>query len=833
MSRSLGFAGRLLLRHLRGGELNVLLWALTLAVATVSSIALFADRLQRAIVEESGAFLAADQVLTSPDPVPQAWLDQAERLGLRQARGVRFASMSFAGSAMQLTAVAAYGAGYPLKGELKVSAEPFGAEEQVAQGPEPGTAWAEARLLALLGIGVGDQLELGAARLRITRVLVGEPDLGGDYFSVGPRLLMHLDDLAATQVIQPGSRVEYRYLFAAAPDRLRDYGDWLRTRLTPVQRWIGLKEGRPPLATAVGRAEQFLLLGGSLGVLLCGAAVALAARRFSEDQLDAVAVMKSFGATSGQVLLIYLALLLYLGTLAVIIGELLGLLLQHLVIWSLGDALPKQLPAAGWLPWSIGALTGFLCLAAFALPPLLRLRALSPLRVLRRDAISAPISTTLSHAAALLGMMALLRWYGGSWRLTLLLLLGLGVAAAVSALFSWLLLRGGRRLGMQAGNLWRLALAGLQRRARSNYLQVLVFSVVLMLLLIIIVVRTALIDEWRRQLPEGAPNHFALNIAPQSVEPLRTFFASRQIAAAVIYPVARGRITAINGESPLAAAPPDQTQPENYGVDREINLSWSTELPTGNRIIAGVWGQSVAGAEVTVSLEQEFASRHGLGLGDRLTLRIGEAELLARVGTLRRVEWDSMQPNFYLLFQPDGMERFPHTYLTSFYLPPERKLLLNELLRAFPSTSVIEVDALIRQIQRIVSQVTQAINLVLLLILLSGLLVLVASVRASMEERFLENGLLRALGASRRLILGSLLAEFSLLGAAAGLLAVVGAELALWGLYREIFRIAPTWHPLLWLLAPPLGALLVGGTGLLVSHRVVSTPPMQVLREYG
>ena len=819
---------RLLGRHLRSGELNLLVLGLTVAVATVSGIALFVDRLQQAILTESTAFIGGDRILTAPDPVSQDWLAAASRFGLSVSRSVRTPSMAMAGDRMLLVSVHAVDSAYPLKGSLRVADAAFGADSAVSEGPAPGSIWVESRVLGALGVGIGEPLQIGARSLEVTRVLVTEPQLGGGYLSLGPRAMMALDDLEASGLVQPGSRIEYRYFVAGEPQNLAEFDAWLAPKLEAVHRWVGLEEGRPEVADAIGRAERFLLLGGSLGVLLAGVAVALAGRRFSENQLNDVAIMKTFGATSSRVLRLYLGLLGAVALLSIGLGLLLGGLVQAGFAALLANYLPSRLPAPGWMPLMLGAFTGMVCLLGFAVPPMVRLHRLAPLRVLRRELAPVPISGWLTYGSAA-GAAFLLMWtYSRSWTLTAALFAGATLALVASGGVSALLLLGGRAIGMQAGSLWRLAFAGLRRRARSNLLQILVFAVALMLLLILVLVRTALLEAWKNQVPADAPNHFAVNIAADEVTGFQMLLRDLGVKPEPLFPVVRGRITAVNDESAIDRIGPEDT---GYGIDRELSLTWSAKLPTENRVIEGRWWDpSPEGAEV--SLEREFAQRYGLQVDDRLRLAVADTEVEARVASIRELNWDSMRPNFYVVAAPGVLDRHAATYLTSFFLAPDEKLLLNDLVRAFPAVSVVEIDAIVRQVQQIVQQVTQAIELVMVLILSAGVLVLFASVRASMDEREREAALLRTLGARRRLIIGSLLTEFTVLGGIAGVLAAAATEVALRMLYAQVFQIG--YQPVywVWLAGPAVGALGIGGLGWWSARSVVQTPPGVVLRGY-
>lgn len=824
-----GLVGRMAWRDWRSGELGLLLAALMVAVGTVTAVSLFVDRLQQALLAEASDFLAADRVISSGRQIPDDFEAAARALGLATARTLQFPSMLYTGDDRnQLVSVKAVSEGYPLRGRLRVSDRPFTPGDFTTALPAPGEIWLDARLFPALGLAPGDRVEVGLAEFRVARVLVSEPDRGGSMYDLGPRLLMRLDDVPATGVVQPGSRLAHRLLLQGDDAALAT----LRSRLPlePNYRWRGIREASPSIGSALGRAESFLLLGGLLGVLLAGVAVALSAHRYAQRHFDHVAVLKTLGATPNQIMLGYLGLLSLIGAAAVLLGLALGTALHFAIVVLLQTLLPVALPAPTVRPFLLGAATGAICALAFALPPLLQLRNISPMRVIRRDLGGLPPSQFLSYGAAAAGSLGLLIWYSDSIELTLWTLAG---AAGVLTLFGVLalaLLRAGRVLGMQAGSAWRLALAGLARRRRENVAQVLIFGLAIMLLLTLVLLRTSLLDEWRQQIPEDAPNHFVMNILPEEVAPLRALLDERAANQGGLFPMIRGRATAVNG---IAAEEWEQrhrgADAPGPGLTSERNLTWSAELPEDNRIVAGRWW-SAEEARPLASLEEDYARALGLGLGDEISYDIAGREVTVTVTSIRRLDWESMRPNFFVIFSPGVLEDFPATYLTSFLLEASDKAFLNTLLSRFPTVTVIEVDALIRQVQSIVSRVSQAVELVMALVVAAGCLVLVASIQASRDGRLREHALLRTLGGTRPLIRRSLLAEFALLGLFAGLVAAVGAQLTVAVLQSQVFELGFRWHPWLWLAGPLLGTVLILLLGMFGTRRLVSTSPMVVLR---
>ena len=828
---------KLLWRDWRSGELTLLLASLIVAVSTVTTITLFVDRLQQALVRESASFLAADLVISSSAPISPLILMRAEQTGLQRAETLDFLSMVFAADRAQFASVKAVNSTYPLRGKLIVADQPFVRGRVATQGPAPGEVWLESRLLPALGLAPGDQLEVGIANLNVSQVLIKEPDRGGGFNSAGPRVLMNMQDVASTAVVQPGSRLTYRYLFAGERDALAEFSTWVKPQLGEDARLFGVKDGTERIGNALQRGERFLLLGGLLGVLLAGVAIALAAQRYSLRHYDHVAIMKTLGASPSSIDSLFLMIFLVVGLCSTLLGSVVGYLAQTGIASILAPFIPIELPNPGWRPIWLGMVTGFVCLLSFALPPLLKLRSTEPVRVIRRDLAPATLNNRLSYVAALLGTIGLMWWYSQDLWLTAMIFSGGVVAVLVLSVLAYGLLRSGRVLGMQAGSAWRLALAGMQRRGQENTLQILVFGLAIMLLLILFLVRTALIDEWRAQIPADAPNHFALNISPQDVEPIRDLLVANDIVAQPLYPMIRGRISLVNGIPAKQYDTDRESRQQEPSRDRGPNttsgrnLTWAADLPDDNEIVEGAWWPSDYSGEPLVSLEQDLAVANDLKVGDTLVFNIQGRPLVTRVGSIRTVAWDNLQPNFYIIFSPGALADFPSTFMTSFHLGTPQKLFLNTLIRAYPTMTVIEVDAIIEQIQLIISQVTLAIELVLALIMVAGGMVLLASIQASMDERFKQHAILRTLGASQRLVMGSLVIEFCMLGLFAGVLATVGAEVTVFALETQVFELEYQLNPLLWLLGPAVGVVLIGSIGTLATRKVVKISPTIVLRE--
>ncbi|MNO53677.1 FtsX-like permease family protein [compost metagenome] len=704
------------------------------------------------------------------------------------------------------------------------------AEETAGGGPAPGEAWVEPRVLAALGLSVGDSIDVGQKTLRMSRVLTYEPDRANNFYSLTPRVMMNLADLEATGVVQPGSRVTYRDLWRGDIDALTQYRQTVEKQLAANQRLRDTRDGNQQIGGALGKAERYLNMASLVAVLLAGVAVALSASRYAARRLDASALLRCLGLSRHQALGLYCVQLAVLGLLAALAGALLGWLAQLGLFRLLHGLLPSVVPPGGITPALAGIGTGLVALAGFALPPLAALGQVPPLRVLRRDLMPVPPSSWLVYGAALLALGLIM------WRLSLDLLLTFAllggglIAALVLGGLLLLALNSLRRMLAGAPLTWRLGLGQLLRHPLAAAGQALAFGLILLAMALVALLRAELLDTWQAQLPKDAPNHFALNILPDDRAPFAERLHAVNATSAPLYPVTPGRLIQINAQPVQQVVSKDSAG--ERAVQRDLSLTWAAELPEGNTLTDGQWWQALpSGEEIPgVSVESELATSLKLQLGDLLTFDIAGEQRQARVSSLRSVHWDSFQPNFYMIFQPGTLQGLPTTYLTSFYLAPGHDLDVVALSRAFPAVTILQVDALLDQLRSILAQVTLAVEYVLLFVLAAGLAVLFAGLQATLDERIRQGALLRALGAARPLLVKARRIEFGLLGAASGLLAAVGCELITLVLYRYAFDLQ--WSPHVWLLLLPLaGALLVGGAGVLGTRRALNASPLAVLRE--
>lgn len=854
-------AWRLLLREWRSGDLNLLASALILAVMTVALTAFIADRLQGGMEQQAAQLMGGDLVLRSPRAVPEPWLEQARQQQLTVVKTVEFASMVASDEGFQLSAVKAVQSGYPLKGGLALATSPtdFTPVSSAGRLPASGEVWVDNRLLAALGAAVGDEVEIGQKLFHIREMIVKEPDRGGGFLSFNPRALINFDDVAATGVIQPGSRVNFRILFAGAPEQIDRYKQWLEPRLEAAHRLLDVREDRPSVGSALDRAQRYLQLTSIGAVILSGVAVAMAAGRFARRRQDTVAVMASLGHAPRVMSAIYQRMLLVLGLLAAIVGASLGYLIQSVAVSLVADLLPVYLPAASWQPWVLAVGTGVLLLMGFASAPLLQLKNVSPLRVFRRDLDMATPSTLMVYGLAVLALVVLVYWYSGDLKLTFWLTLGLALVLSLAAVITLGLFRVLKVVGPGLSTRPRLAIRSLYSHRQTALPQVLAFGLVLMVVALVALIRSDLLVSWQQQLPSNAPNYFAINIQPYEQDSFAQALDEAGVQRSPLYPMVRARLTLINQQPAIEMVP--EKGREYNALHRELNLTWRSTLPDDNKVIDGRWwsedlhwtptvvngpvsaDNSNSTAQVTtqnrgsaqqqlmpLSLESEMVKHLGLKLGDQLTFTLAGQKIEGYIDNVRTVNWDNFKPNFYVIAPPGALDNLPQTSLASFHLPADKQQLVPKLVGAFPAVSLLDIGQILAQVRQILQQVTLAIEVMLGFTLLCGLVLLLAAVKNSLDDRLREGALYRTLGASGRLIRQIQCTEFILLGVLAGVLALMGSELTAFLLYSNLFDLDYSLSFTHWLLLPLSGGVIITAAGMWGTRQVILQPPLQVLR---
>ncbi|WP_202301994.1 putative ABC transporter permease subunit YbbP [Dryocola clanedunensis] len=778
-------------REWRSPSLLIVWLALSLAVACVLALGNISDRMEQGLNQQSRDFMAGDRALRSAREVPEAWLSQAKQDGLKVGKQLTFATMTFAGDTPQLASVKAVDGVYPMYGELET--KPPGLK------PEPGSVLLAPRLMALLNLKVSDNIDVGDATLRIAGEVVQEPDSGFNPFQMAPRLMMNLADVAKTGAVQPGSRITWRYKFGGTPQQIESFENYLLPKLTPEQRWYGLEQDEGALGKSLERSQQFLLLSALLTLLLAVAAVAVAMSHYCRSRYDLVAILKTLGAGRAALRKLIIGQWLMVLLLSAVTGGAAGMVFEAVLIRLLKPVLPAALPPASLWPWvwAVGSMVVISLLVG--LRPYRLLLATQPLRVLRRDAVASvwPLKVYLPIVTVVVVLLLALLM-GGS---TLLwaVLAGTVVLAALCGIVGWGVLKILKKLTVKNLAL-RLAVNRLLRQPWATLSQLAAFSLSFMLLALLLVLRGDLLDRWQQQMPPESPNYFLLNIATDQVQPVKTFLAEHQVIPETFYPIVRVRMSAINGKS--TEGNPDEA------LNRELNLTWQSQKPEHNPILAGQWPPKAG----EVSMDEGVAKRLNIKLGDTVTFMGDTQDFSARVSSLRKVDWESLRPNFYFIFPPGALDNQPQSWLTSFRWEG-KNTLLTQLNREFPTVSLLDIGAILRQVGQVLEQVSRALEVMVVLVTACGVLLLLAQVQVGMRQRHQELVVYRTLGAGKRLLRTTLWCEFAVLGFVSGLVAAIGAETALGMLQTKVFDFPwePDWR--LWAILPVTGAVLLSLCG--------------------
>ncbi|RJF98354.1 ABC transporter permease [Noviherbaspirillum saxi] len=823
-------------RDWRAGELRFLLIALIVAVASLSSVGFFIDRMRAGLSRDAHQLLGGDLVVNADQPLNAEWRAEAKRRGLGLAETVTFPSMALAGEGdntrSQLASIKAVSDGYPLRGTLKLANGGEGADIETREIPATGSVWVDKSILPTLDIKVGDKLRLGDLSFVVARIISIEPDRGAGFINFAPRVMLSMPDLAGTNLIQNGSRVTYRMLLAGPARDIAAYQKWLQHVIERENakgvRIESLESGRPEMRATLDRAEQFLSLVGLLSAMLAAVAVAMAARRFMLRHLDACAMLRFLGLTQNQVTTMYLVEFALVGLAGSVLGAVAGYAAHFVLLEWLGKLVASDLPAASWIPAVQGVATGLLLLIGFAIPPILQLRNVPHNRVIRREQDPPQAATMATYALGLLTFIALLLWQSGNPKLGLLTAAGFLGGFAVFALAGWGAVRSLRHVRSVINHpSWRFAITALQRRTGATVVQVVALSLGLMALLLLTVIRGDLVDAWRNSTPPDAPNRFILNIQPEQKSDIeqRLAAAGNGNGASALYPMIRGRLIKIN-ETVITGDTYVDDRARRL-VDREFNLSTMRSMPAQNQIIAGRWYDD---SKPEASVEEGLAKTLNLKLGDRLRFDIGGQQVEATVTSLRKLEWGSMRVNFFVILNPALMKEMPQTWITAFHLPEDKSPLANELTRDYPNLTIVDIGSLVRQVQSVVDQVVTAVEFLFLFTLASGVLVLYAALVASQDERIRESGLLRALGATRSQLSQAQWIEFALVGGLAGMLAASGAAAIGWTLARYVFNFEWSFSPVVWLAGLITGSVCAFVGGWAGLRNVLNQPPLQTLR---
>ncbi|MDY6889994.1 MAG: FtsX-like permease family protein [Pseudomonadota bacterium] len=800
-------ARRQLLTQLRTTEWRALLLATWIAIALTTLLAVLGDRLERGLLHQSAALLGADLVLSSTRPITPERLEAIDLADTRHTQVIQFPSMVGQEEEWMLVSVRVLEPPYPLRGKLVTDpATPPGAL------PAPGEVWAEPRVLAQLGLELGDSLEFGYSRLTLTHRLLASPDRGAGFRSFNPHILVNRADLDASGVLAEGSRADYRLLLAGSSENIRRLEQQLRPTLTDYERLYTLRSDQPLTGNTLGNALHYLNLAALIALLLSAMTIVLALRRFALGQHTRSALLLNLGLRPDQLVRLYLYQLLIAWAVVALLGLLTGYLLQGAVYQWLADLLPQSLPPAAWWRWLIGPALGLALLVLLGLPPILQLARIPVAHLLRGDPPPQDRTALLLQGCSglllIITLLAFLQAPAAALSLLLFLLLG-------GALFGWLAqwaLSACVRPLARHGLLGRLLAMRLRQQRRWHRLQAAVVVMLLTLLSVIWVSRSDLLQQWQAQLPDDTPNYFVINIQPWEKEALSRFLAERSLQTE-LYPMIPGRLTELNGEPIRPQLDPQQRS--HNALRRELNLSWSRVRPPHNPLLAGEWWPPDT-TEPLISIEQEMAQTLGLEIGDRLGFDVGGVKVEGRIRNIRKVVWTSFRPNFYIIFSPAVLKGAPTTWITSFHLPPEQQQVSRQLMQQFPSLTVIDIEQMLSQLSQWLQRLADSSALILGLSLGCGLMLLGVTLLQAVEQRRLESALLQTLGLTAERARRLDLLEFLLLGLVCGVLASVSAEAVLASLHLYLLQIEPRLHPWLWLTLPPLSALLFVLLGLLI-----------------
>jgi len=819
---------RFLYRDWKAGELKLLFLALLICVSSITTVAFTTDRMQKAIDRQSGELLAADFVIASSRPITDQRIALARQLGLQTAQIQLFRSVLVIGDAVQLVEVKVVDNRYPLRGQLQLSDQPYGKPRPARGRPASGKIWVEPRLLQALNLHVGDKVQLGARSFVISKVISYEPDRGGDFFRMAPRVMLGDEDLAATRLVQPGSRISYRLLVAGKQRAVSQYVREVKRTPHEGEELLSIKQGRPEINFAFQRADFFLNIIALISVLLGSIATAMAAQRFSRRHVDSVAILRTLGLSQWRILsLITLEMVLF-ALLTSLIACILAYLAQYGLSYAMADLIVGELPPPGFSPVWIGTVTGFIALFGFVMPTLWLLKTVPPIRVLRRDQ-SIPLFNLVFVVIFILAIFILWIWRLGQTEVTQYLLAGsLGTLLALFVVARLVVFALTPLRGLMASS-WRYGLANLTRRGNLSALQVSAFGLGLMFILLTALIRTDLLDGWRRTLPQNAPNYFLINAQAKQLPALHQFFTQHQLTAPEFAPMARARLLRINGKT---VRPEDYTTPRaKHLILHEFNLSWRAELRPGNKVLQGRWWGRTDRGKPEISLEQSVVQAFHLKLGDRLTFDLGGEELTLRLSNVRQVDWNSFQVNFFAVTPPGLLENMPANWVASLHLTPTQSRDLADLVRRFPNITVIDIDVIINRIRTLMERVSVAVEFLLGFTLVIGAIIMLTALKSTEDERRHETALLQTLGARRRWILRGNLAEFALMGLIAGVIAGVAATLTGQWLAQKVFKFEYSFTPMPIFIGLAIGLVFISLIGLLASNRVLSQSPIDTFRE--
>ncbi len=869
----MGHIFKLGLKHWRSdfssAEMRLLLIATLVAAMSMTMITTFTDRLTRTMEYRASELIAGDLILQSQNSINPEWIKEAKQRGLNHVPAIVFSTMAYANDALELSRVRAVGEGYPLKGENQVTDQPYGKSQVIHGAPAPGNVWVDQRVIQALNVSVGDTIELGDSEFLVEYILVQDADRSGNFYSPFGAIMMNMEDLEATGVLGPGSRVTQKQYFTAPSNKeeqslsgsqkgsahpttddknsdlqaVINFADWLKPQLTEHERLSGAIDSDTSMGTAVQRAQQYLSLASLVAVLLAGVAIAMASQRFSERHYETAALLRCLGAEQKDISRIFILKLLLTGLVASALGCAIGFLAHYGLFQLMQGLLPTDIMPAQWGPVIISLLSSLVVLLAFAFAPIQQLKSVSPVRVLRRELNPKPVRLNVFYLLAIFAIGGLAYVLTSNFKLTLIFVVGL---SALSLLYGGLAAGFLVMIHRVSNHLPRRIQTGFNQLYRHRYYaisQLGAFAFIFTAITLIIVVRTDLFSRWQASIPADTPNHFAINVLPDTKDEFEHFLEQKGVNASAFYPIVRGRLVEINGQEVKQAV---SKEDDVRAVQRELSLTWSDQPGADSEIIEGDWwpttikpnsikaSPSIITPEVNrVSIESELAQKLNIQVGDELTFTIVGQQLNATVHNIRKVKWDNFKPNFYMVFEPGVLNDFHHTYINSFYLKNQNTELLLDINRNFKAVTIIPTEKVIKQVREILEQTTVAVEYILMLVLLAGVVLLFATLLSTLSLRRHEAAIYRTLGASGSYIRNLIVYEYLWLGLLAGALAMMSTELLSWALYSNVFQVDWKAHPVLWALTPLFAMAVIVVSGWLASRPVMTASPNRLLREVG
>ena len=822
------FAAKAFFRQSRSGEVLVMIAAISMAVASLSAVGFLTDRISLSIEKQASELLAADLRISSPEPIPEEWIDLAKERKLDLASSQSFPSVVYSQEGNALARIKAVSSMYPLRGTVRISDNDISDEYEVKKIPSPSEVWVDQAILYRLNAEIGDEISIGNSDFKITAILRYRPDQSIGFASLSPTVLMNISSIPGTGLITEGSRVNYSMLIAGENNEVQTFSELMSVKVNDSARISNPSDSSERTNQTINRSKQFLSLTVIISVLLSGIAISMSARRFAKKRMDMIALMKSFGAKRRFILQTIIIQLTMIGLTGVILGSIMGFIVENLVANLIADLFMSELPSPTFQTLFIGLLAAFILLPGFAFSSLLQLSNTSAIKVLRKNAIPAPPSELFITGGALLSLSILLYYFVRDIELLAVIILGMLIISLLLFFIGQILAQilGSLRGGFGAS--WRYGLANVSRRGRDSAIQIVAFGLSLTALLLLSLIRTDLLTDWQKALGENTPNYFLINIQSYQTEGIREILKSSDGVNPEFVPLVRARMTKINGQSVQDRSYPDERG--NWLANREANLSWSKTVNSKNKVTDGSWWSADYKGPPLVSIERSAAEDMGVAVGDNLTFLIAGENITAEISSIREVDWNSFSPNFFLVLSPNSLDTFPSSFISSMYLDKSENQILKELQINYPTVSVVDLDPILQQVRQVITKVSIAVQTVFIFTLIAGITVLFSAVHSTIDERKFESALLRAVGMKTRNVIISLLSEFSAIGLSAGILAASGASILAWQIASRFFEISYIFNLSLWLAGIVCGVVLVSLFGYIASRDAIKSPPVNVLR---